>query len=158
MHELSTFHNPMKYRCIVAQGSYLNEQTQRVYFPPDIQGVSTSQPMSKSLIRLSCDLAVVCGVRLRPMALIVSALFLMPMTTSSMKRGIDAIGSHLPAPEERLRQLLTLTSATECPRDGDSPLGTAQGVMVGKDEPNRILMTHEAASEHGDDARQLLQR
>ena len=25
MHELSTFHHPITYRCIVAQGSYLNE-------------------------------------------------------------------------------------------------------------------------------------
>jgi len=40
IHELSTFHNPIKYRFIVAQGSYLNDQNQRVYFTPDIQGVS----------------------------------------------------------------------------------------------------------------------
>ena len=52
IHELSTFHNPIKYRFIVAQGSYLNDQNQRVYFTPDIQGVSTSQHMSKSIIRL----------------------------------------------------------------------------------------------------------
>jgi len=32
VHELSTFHNPIKYRFIVAQGSYLNDQNQRVYF------------------------------------------------------------------------------------------------------------------------------
>ena len=51
IHELSTFHNPIKYRCIVAQGYYLNDKKQRVYFTPDIQGVSTSQHMSKSIIR-----------------------------------------------------------------------------------------------------------
>ena len=61
MHELSTFHNPIKYRFIVAQGSYLNNQNQRVYFTPDIKDVSTSQPMSHSVIRLACYLAVVCG-------------------------------------------------------------------------------------------------
>src|SRR5437879_265927 len=43
IHALSTFHNPIKYRCIVAQGSYLNDQNQRVYFTPTIKGVSTSQ-------------------------------------------------------------------------------------------------------------------
>src|SRR5262249_36603000 len=43
IHELSTFHNPIKYRFIVAQGSYLNDLDQRVHFTPDIQGVSTSQ-------------------------------------------------------------------------------------------------------------------
>ena len=30
--------------------------------------------------------------------------------------------------------------------------------MVVKDEHDRILMIHEAASEHGDDAKQFLQR
>ena len=72
IHELSTFHNPIKYRFIVAQGSYFNDQNQRVYFTPDIQGVSTSQHMSKSIIRLACDLAVVCGVSLRHLALLFS--------------------------------------------------------------------------------------
>lgn len=42
IHELSTFDNPIKYRFIVAQGSYLHAQNQRVYFTPEIQGVSTS--------------------------------------------------------------------------------------------------------------------
>jgi len=77
IHELSTFHNPIKYRFIVAQGSYLNDQNQRVDVTPDIQGGSTSQHMSKSIIRLACDLAVVCGVSLRHIALLFSALFLM---------------------------------------------------------------------------------
>ena len=158
MHELSMFHNPITYRLIVAQGYYLNDQHQRVYFTPDIQGVSTSQHMSKSIIRLSCDLAVVCGVSLRQMALLFSSLFLIPITKSSIKRWIDDIGSHLPAPEEMLRQLLALTPATECHIDGYYPLGTDHCVMVVKDEHDRILMTHEAASENGDDARQFLQR
>ena len=84
MHARSTFHNPIKYRFIVAQGSYLNDQNQRVYFTPDIQGVSTSQHMSKSIIRLACYLAVVCGVSLRHIALLLSALFLIPITKSSI--------------------------------------------------------------------------
>jgi Transposase len=158
IHELSTFHNPIKYRFIVAQGYYLNDQKQRVYFTPDIQGVSTSQHMSKSIIRLCCYLAVVCGVSLRQIALIFSALFLIPITKSSIKRWIDDIGSHLPPPEEMLRQLLAIAPATECHIDGDYPLGTDHCVMVVKDEPDRILMTHEAASEHGDEARQFLQQ
>jgi hypothetical protein len=57
-----------------------------------------------------------------------------------------------------LQQLLALTPATECHSDGYYPLGTANCVMVVKDEHGRILMTHEAASENGDDARQFLQR
>ena len=158
IHALSTFHNPITYRCIVAQGSYLNDQHQRVYFTPTIKGVSTSQHMSHSVIRLACDLAVVCGVSLRHLALLFAALFLIPMTKSSMKRWIDAIGAHLPTPEAMLRQLLALAPATECHSDGYYPLGTDTCVMVVKDEHDRILITHEAASENGEDARQCLQR
>jgi hypothetical protein len=158
IHELSTFHNPIKYRFIIAQGSYLNNQNQRVSFTPNIQGVSTSQHMSHSVIRLACYLAVVCGVSLRRIALLFSVLFLIPVTKSSMKRWIDDIGVHLPTPEEMLRQLLALAPATECHIDGYYPLGTDNCVMVVKDEHDRILITHEAGSENGEDARQFLQR
>src|SRR2546429_3896947 len=147
----------MMYRFIVAQGSYLNDQNQRVYFTPEIQGVSTSQHISHSVIRLACYLAVVCGVSLRHIALLFSVLFLIPMTKSSIKRWIDDIGAHLPPPEEMLRQLLALAPATECHIDGYYPLGTDHCVMVVKDAHDRILITHEAVSENGDDARQLLQ-
>src|SRR5437762_2541303 len=158
VHELSTSHNPLKYRFIVAQGYYLNDQNQRVYFTPEIKGVSTAQHMSHSIIRLACYLAVVCGVSLRHIALLFAALFLMPITKSSIKRWIDDIGTHLPIPEEMLRQLLAIAPATECHIDGYYPLGTDHCVMVVKDEHDRILITHEAASENGDDARQFLQR
>jgi len=158
IHELSTFHNPIKYRFILAQGSYLDAQNQRLYFTPEIKGVSTAQHMSHSIIRLACSLAVVCGVSLRHIALIFASLFLIPITKSSIKRWIDDIGAHWPGQEEMLRQLLALTPATECHIDGYYPLGTDHCVMVVKDEHDRILMTHEAASEHGDEARQLLQR
>src|SRR5919108_529714 len=158
IHELSTFHNPIKYRFILAQGSYLDAQNQRRYFTPAIQGVSTAQHMSHSIIRLACYLAVVCGVSLRHVAVLFAALFLIPITKSSIKRWIDDIGSNLPPPEEMLRQLLAITPATECHMDGYYPLGTDNCVMVVKDEHDRILITHEVASENGDDARQFLQR
>jgi hypothetical protein len=158
IHALSTFHNPITYRCIVAQGSYLNDQNQRVYFTPNIKGVSTSQQMSHSVIRLACDLAVVCGVSLRHLARLFAVLFLMPMSKSSRKRWMDAMGVQLPTPEEMLGQRLALAPATACHSDGSDPLGTDTGVMVVKDEPDRILITHEAASANGEDARQLLPR
>src|SRR2546422_2522964 len=158
VHELSTFHNPILYRFLLAQGSYLNDHKQRIDFTPAIKGVSTSQHMSHSVIRLSGSLAVVCGVSLRHIALLFSALFLIPISKSSIKRWIDAIGSHLPPPEAMLRHLLALAPATECHIDGYYPLGTDRCVMVVRDEHDRILMTHEAASENGDDARQFLQQ
>jgi Transposase, Mutator family len=64
----------------------------------------------------------------------------------------------LPTPEQMLQQLLARTPATACHSDGYYPLGTDHCVMVVKDEHDRLLITHEAASEHGDEARQFLQR
>ena len=158
VHELSTFHHPILYRCIVAQGSSLDGQKQRRDFTPAIKGVSTSQPMSHSVIRLACDLAVVCGVSRRHSARLFAALCLRPMPKSSIKRWMDDMGSPVPAPEERLRHLLARTPATACPMDGDDPLGTDHGVMVVKDEHDRLLITHEAESDNGEDARPLLQQ
>jgi hypothetical protein len=57
-----------------------------------------------------------------------------------------------------LQHRLARTPVTACHMDGASPLGTDHGVLVVKDEHDRILMTHEAASEHGDEARPWLQR
>jgi hypothetical protein len=82
----------------------------------------------------------------------------MSMPQSSIKRWMDDLGVPWPTPEERLRPRLALAPATACPMDGSDPLGTETCVMVGKEEPDRILITHEAASEHGEDARQCLQR
>jgi hypothetical protein len=114
--------------------------------------------MSHSIIRLACYLAVVCGVSLRHIALIFAVLFLIPITKSSIKRWIDDIGSNLPSQEKMLQQLLAITPATECHIDGYYPRGTDNCVMVVKDEHERILMTHEAGSENGADARQFLQK
>jgi hypothetical protein len=158
IHEISTFHNPIKYRFILAQGYYLDDQNQRLYFTPTIQGVSTAQHMSHSIIRLACYLAVVCGVSLRHIALLFSALFLIPVTKSSIKRWIDDIGSNLPSKEEMLQHLFAITPATECHIDGYYPRGTDTCVMVVQDEHDRILMTHEAGSENGVDARKFLQK
>jgi hypothetical protein len=57
---------------------------------------------------------------------------------------------------EMLRHLLALTPATECHIDGYYPRGTDHCVMVIKDEHERILITYEAASENGEEAKQFL--
>lgn len=147
----------MKYRFIVAQGSSLEDQQQRQYFPPALQGVSTAQHMSKSVIRLACSRAVVCGVSLRHIALRLSALFRIPMTKASSKRWSDDMGTNVPTPAQRLQHLRAVMPVTACPIDGDDPLGTDHWVMVLQEAHDRILMTHEVASEHGADARKFLQ-
>jgi hypothetical protein len=117
---------------MVAQGESLHDQNPCVYCTPTIPGGSPAQHMSHHRSRWACYLAAVWGVRLRPMALICSALLLLPLPMASIKRGIDAIGGHLPAPEAMLRPLWAHPPATACHLDGDYPLGTAPCVLVVK--------------------------
>ncbi len=156
IHALSTFHHPMMYRCIVAPGSSLDGQHQRRDGTPEIKGVSTSQPLSPSVIRLACSRAVVCGVSLRHRALLLAALCLRPLPTSSMKRWLDDMGSNVPTPAQMLQQLLARTPATACPSDGSDPWGTDHGVRGVKEEHDRLLLTPAGASEQGADARRCL--
>ncbi len=57
VHALSTLHNPITSRCILAQGAYLDAQHQRRSCTPEIKGGSTAQHRSHRVIRLACSLA-----------------------------------------------------------------------------------------------------
>ncbi len=157
-HEFSTFHNPIIYRFILAQGYYYNNENKRVYFTPKISEISTMHHVSKNVIRLSCFLSVICGVTLRNIALILTHLFLIPISKSSIKRWIDEIGQNLPGEEDILKQLIALKEPTECHIDAYYPLGTTNCVMVIKDEFDRILITYETKTENGEDAKKFLQK
>ena len=155
--ELATLFNPIKYRFIVARG-YFNKDGKQAFFTPKIEGVSTSQHMSKSIIRLSAYLAVICGVSLRNIATIFAFLFLVPITKSTIKRWIDEIGDNLPSEEDILKMLIKLKKPEECNIDGYYPLGTNNCVMVIRDEYGRILITHECESENSEDATKFLKK
>lgn len=156
IHEFSTFHSPIIYRFVLAQGYYFDDQNNRLYFTPKIAEVSTHRHMSRSVIRLCCFLAVICGVSLRNIALIFRVLFQIPVTKSTIKRWIDEIGDNLPSEEDILKKLIDLKKPSQCHIDAYYPLGTNRCVMVIKDEFDRILITNETDSENGDDARKFL--
>lgn len=158
IHEFSVFHNPIVYRFITAQAWYYDENNRQIWFTPKLKEISTQQHVSKSVLRLACFLAVMCGVSLRNIATIFTVLFRIPVSKSSVKRWIDTIGSSLPSEEEILKQLIELEKPDQCHIDGYYPMGTDNCVMVIKDESDRILITHEAASENGDDAIKFLQK
>jgi len=158
IHEFSTFHNPIIYRFVTAQAWYCDDHNNQVWFTPKISEVSLHQHVSKSVVRLACFLAVICGVSLRNIATIFTYLFGIPVSKSSVKRWIDKVGSSLPSEDEILKQLTEMKQPEQCHIDGYYPMGTDNCVMVIKDESDRILITHEAGSENGDDARQSLQK
>ncbi|MDM8551652.1 transposase [Desulfobacterales bacterium HSG2] len=156
IHEFSTFQNPIVCRFISGQAWYYDDQNRQIWFTPKLREVSARQHVSRSV--LACFLAVVCGVSLRNIATIFAVLFRIPVSKSSVKRWIDTVGSSLPSEDEILRQLTELKEPDQCHIDGYYPMRTDNCVMVIKDESDRILITHEAASENGDDARQFLQK
>ncbi len=157
VHEFSTFHCPVVYRFIMSRGYYLRADGNREYFTPEPSGVSTRHHMSRNIIRLACFLAVICGVTLRNIALIYSALFQIPVTESCIKRWIDEIGSGL-SEEDILKKLTDMRKPSECRIDAYYPLGTDRCVMVVKDDYDRILITHETDSENAEDAKKFLQK
>ena len=157
-HARSTCHNPMLYRCSVAQGASLEGPNPRRSCTPASKGVSPAPQRRHRIRRLSCSLAVGGGVRRRHMALLFAALFLLSLTTSSIKRWLAAMGAHCPPPEALLRQGLAITPATACPLAGSDPLGTDHGVRVGQDAQARRLITPAAASDHGAEARPCRQQ
>jgi hypothetical protein len=111
--------------------------------------------MSRNIIRPACFSAVICGVSLRNISLIYTELFRVPVSKSGIKRWIDEIGSGL-SEDDILKKLTDLKKPAECHIDAYYPLGTDRCVMVIKDDYDRILITHEAESENGDDAKKFL--
>jgi hypothetical protein len=147
----------MQERFIFAQGDELAAQHHRRACTPASKGVATAPPRSHSMLRVAGSLAVGCGVSRRPRALLCAALFLLPLTQSSRKRWMDAMGSTVPSQEEMVPPWLALPPSPACHLDGDAPRGTAHGVRVGKEAPARLRMPPEAGAEPGAAARQLLQ-
>ncbi|MBF0208166.1 MAG: transposase [Oligoflexia bacterium] len=158
INELSTMYNAIKYRFILAKGAYSDSNGNRIFFTPNIEEVSTAQHISKSVVRLACYLAVICGVSLRNIATILTHLFLIDTTKSSVERWINEVGSSLPSEEEILKKLMAIQMPSECNIDGYYPMGTDNCVMVIKDELDRILITQEVNSENKEDAKKFLQK
>ena len=124
INEISTLHAPIKYRFIISQGFYTVGISEKRYFTPEVFEASTAQHMSNCVIRLCCYLAVICGVSLRNIASIMSVMFLVPVTKSTINRWIDEIGNNFPDEETMFRKLVEIKKPTECNIDGYYPLGT----------------------------------
>ncbi|MCP4353664.1 MAG: transposase [Desulfobacterales bacterium] len=92
------------------------------------------------------------------MSAVFTVLFQIPVSKSAVRRRIDEIGSSLPSEEEILKQPAELKKPCRCHTDGCCPMGAGNCVTVIKDEFGRILITHEAESENGDDAGKFLQK
>src|SRR5262249_61063539 len=63
--ELSAFAWPILYRVTTADGYYPNEQGERVYFTPEIAGLSTKRKVSDVVMRLGVYLSIIAGLGTR---------------------------------------------------------------------------------------------
>ena len=73
--ELSGFAWPIIYRITTADGYYLNEQGQRVYFTPELAGLSTQRKVSDVVLRLGVFLCVIAGLGSRQASWLMQILF-----------------------------------------------------------------------------------
>ncbi len=93
-----------KIRITTADGYYLNEQGQRVYFTPEVAGLSTQRKVSDVVMRLGVFLCVIVGLGARQASWLMQALFQAPVSKSAIDRWVDEVGASLPSEEEIIKK------------------------------------------------------
>ena len=76
--ELSAFSWPIIYRITTATGYYAVEPGQRIYFTPQVAGLSTQRKVSDVLLRLAVFLCIIAGLGARK-----ASWLMMPKKTAS---------------------------------------------------------------------------
>src|SRR5262245_29428220 len=143
--ELSGFAWPIIYRITTADGYYLNEQGQRVYFTPEVAGHSTKRKGSYVVMRLGVFLCIIVGLGARQASWLMRALFQVTVSKSAIDRWVDEVGASLPSEEEMIKLLHDEKAITQGHFDELFPLGTERCLVVLKDEDGRIIATQEVA-------------
>jgi hypothetical protein len=90
--ELSGFTWPITYRITTADGYYLNEQGQRVYFTPEVAGLSTQRKVSDLVMRLGVFLCIIVGLGARQASWLIQVLFQVTVSKSAISRWVDEVG------------------------------------------------------------------
>lgn len=137
--ELSGFSWPIVYRLTTADGSYLNEQGERVYFTPRIAGLSTRRKVSDVLLRLGVFLCVVAGLGTRQTSWLLKVLFQVEVSKSALDRWIDEVADSLPSADEMIKLLHKDKPITQAHFDEIFPLGGKDCLLVLKDEHGRLV-------------------
>jgi hypothetical protein len=149
--ELSGFAWPIIYRITTADGYYRNEQGQRVYFTPELQGLSTQRKVSDVVLRLGVFLCVIAGLGSRQASWLRQGLFQVTVSKSALDRWVDEVADALPSADELVKLLHRQKPITQGHFDESFPLGRQRCVVVLKDEHGRIVAAEEVkqrAEEH----------
>lgn len=141
--ELSGFAWPIIYRITTADGYYTGAQGQRVYFTPEIAGLSTQRKVSDVVLRLGVFLCIIVGLGARQASWLLQVLFQVTVSKSALDRWVDEVGDSLPAEAEMIKLLHQAKPITQGHFDELFPLGTTACLVVLKDEHGRIVAAQE---------------
>ena len=155
--ELSSFAWPIVYRITTADGYYRREG-ERIYFTPQIEGLSTPKKVSDVVIRLAVFLSIIAGVGYRKASWLMEVLFGVVISKSAIARWVEEIAEQLPSTDEIVKLLNRLKEITEGHLDEIYPLGTEACVLVLKDEHGRIIAWQEVEKRDEEHVKPFLER
>jgi transposase-like protein len=156
--ELSGFAWPIIYRLTTADGYYLNQQGERVYFTPEMEGLSTKRKVSDVVLRLGVFLCVIAGLGTRQTSWLLRILFQVTVSKSALDRWIDEVADSLPSADEIVKLLHREKPITQGHFDEIFPLGTNSCVLVLKDEHGRLVAAQEVKQRDEEHITPFLQR
>ena len=156
--ELSGFAWPIIYRITTADGYYLNEQGQRVYFTPELAGLSTQRKVSDVVLRLGVFLCVIAGLGSRQARWLMQVLLQVSVSKSALDRWIDEVADALPSEDEMVKLLHQAPPITQGHFDEIFPLGTQSCLVVLKDEHGRIVAAQEVKQRDEEHVQPFLER
>ncbi|MCW5967171.1 MAG: transposase [Blastocatellales bacterium] len=141
--ELSGFSWPIVYRVTTAEGYYSNGCGERVYFTPEVPGLSTRRKVSDVVLRLGIFLYVIVGIGSRKASWLMEVLFQVTVSKSALDRWVDEVADALPSSEEMVKLLHQQRPITQGHLDELFPLGGDACVLALKDEHGRIIVAQE---------------
>ncbi len=156
--ELSGFAWPIIYRVTTADGYYSDAQGQRVYFTPEIAGLSTVRKVSDVVLRLGVFLCVIAGLGTRQTSWLMEVLFQVTVSKSALDRWVDEVADSLPSADEIVKLLHQQQPITQGHFDEIFPLGTESCVLVLKDEHGRIVASQEVERRDEEHVKPFLER
>ena len=156
--ELSAFAWPILYRITTATGYYAVEPGERLYFTPQVAGLSSQRKVSDVLMRLAVFLCIIAGLGARKASWLMSVLLQVTISKSSLDRWVDEVAETLPTADEMVKLLHQQKSITQGHLDEIFPRGTDACVLVIKDEHGRIVAAQEVAQRDEEHTKPLLAR
>src|SRR5205823_3610561 len=122
---------------------YYKKQGERVYFTPEIAGLSTQKKVTDAVVRLAVFLSIIVGLGCRKASWLMEVLFQVATSKSAISRWISDIAGQLPNRDEMVKLLNKEKEITEGHLDELFPLGTDACLLVLRDEHGRIIATKE---------------